>query len=69
MSEIWVTDDTPAHRQVIRRGPIRARLTRDLAADWTRWSRAERLAATLFAVLMSTTVLACYAWMILHPLH
>jgi len=29
----------------------RIRMTRDLAADWRRWSRAERFAAMLIAVL------------------
>ena len=69
MSEIWVTNRTTAHQQTVQRGPARARLGRDLAADWTRWSRAERLAAALFAGLTSTAIPACYAWMILHPLH
>jgi len=36
----------------------RPRMTRDLAADWRRWSLAERLAATLIAVLATAAWVA-----------
>ncbi len=65
MMEKFEGDDGP---RASRRQAGLARLARDLAADWTRWSRSERFAATLFATLMSTAVPACYAWTILHPL-
>jgi hypothetical protein len=50
--------EQPAYTAV-RRKPVRSRVMRDLAADWQRWTPAERVTATL---LMGAITLAASAF-------
>jgi hypothetical protein len=49
-----------------RRKPARSRVMRDLAADWQRWTPAERLIAGLLFGAISITASAFYLTQIFH---
>ena len=49
-----------------RRKPARSRVMRDLAADWQRWTPAERLIAGLLIGAISITASALYLTQIFH---
>jgi hypothetical protein len=56
----------PSPDQIMRRKRARSRVMRDLAADWQRWTPAERLTAGLLMGAISVTVSGFYLTQILH---
>jgi hypothetical protein len=59
------TAEQPAYAAP-RRKPARSRVMRDLAADWQRWTPAERLTAGLLIGAIWLTVSSFYLTQIFH---
>ena len=59
------TAEQPAYATA-RRKPARSRAMRDLAADWQRWTPAERVTAGLVMGAIPITVSAFYLMQIFH---
>jgi hypothetical protein len=59
------TSEQPAYNSE-RRRPARSRVMRDLAADWQRWTPAERLIAGLLMGALWISVSAFYLTKIFH---
>jgi hypothetical protein len=55
-----------AHRRLERRKPTRSQVLRDLAADWHRWTPAERLTAGAIVVAIWLAASSLYLAPLFH---